>query len=250
MPIQIKTPAEIDSMRASGKILATVLHETSKMAKPGITTFELDQFAENLIREMGGKPAFKGYRGFPGTLCTAIDSVIVHGIPKKDEFLKEGDLFTIDCGVIYENMYSDAARTIAIGEVNELKKNLIRVANEALAKALEVAQPGTPLNFIGKTIQNVVEAAGFEIVKDLTGHGIGKRLHEDPIVLNYWEGEPGPILTAGMTLAIEPIFAAGGGAMRTLEDNWTLVTADNSPAIQVEETILITENSNEILTKI
>ena len=250
MPIPIKTQSEIEAMRASGKILATALEETSKLAKPGISTYELDQFAEEIIRKMGGKPAFKGYRGFPGTLCTAIDSVIVHGIPRKDEFLKEGDLFTIDCGVIYEKMYTDAARTVTIGEVSELKKRLVKVANEALSRALDIAKPGTHLNLIGKIIQETVEKAGFEIVKDLTGHGIGKQLHEEPIVLNYWEGNPGPKLKPGMTIAIEPIFSAGSGKMRTLADNWTLVTADNSPAIQVEETILITENGNEILTQI
>lgn len=251
MPIQIKTEKEIRAMKISGKILAEALEETCRFAKPGMSTFELDEFAENLIRKNNAIPAFKGYRGFPATLCTCLNKVIVHGIPKKDEIIQEGDLLTIDCGVIYEGMYTDAARSIIIGKclINN-RERLIKTAYQALNNVTDILKPGLHLNEIGKTIQKIVENAGFHIVKDLTGHGIGHRLHEEPIILNYWDGTPGPILKPGMTLAIEPIFAVGTGEMRLSSDKWTLVTTDNSDAVQIENTFLITENGNEVLTEL
>lgn len=251
MPIQIKTEEEIRTMKISGKILAEVLKETCRFAKPGMSTFELDEFAENLIRKNNAIPAFKGYRGFPATLCTCLNKVIVHGIPKKDEIIQTGDLLTIDCGVIYEGMYTDAARSIIIGKclINK-RERLIKTAYEALNNVTDILKPGLHLNEIGKTIQKIVENAGFHIVKDLTGHGIGHRLHEEPIILNYWDGTPGPILKPGMTLAIEPIFAVGTGEMRLSSDKWTLATTDNSDAVQIENTFLITENGNEVLTEL
>ncbi|OGJ42305.1 type I methionyl aminopeptidase [Candidatus Peregrinibacteria bacterium RIFCSPLOWO2_01_FULL_39_12] len=251
MPIQIKTEEEIRSMKISGKILAEALEKTCKFAKPGMSTLELDSFAENLIRKRNAIPAFKGYRGFPATLCTCINEVIVHGIPKKDKIMQEGDLLTIDCGVIYEGMYADAARSIIIGKSSSSeRKRLIKTAHEALNKVTDILKPGLHLNEIGKTIQKIVGNAGFHIVKDLTGHGIGHRLHEEPIILNYWDGTPGPILKPGMTLAIEPIFAVGTGKMRLSPDKWTLTTTDYSDAVQVENTFLITENGNEVLTEL
>ena len=250
MEIPIKTKEEIQAMREGGQILGYVLEETLKIAKPGISTLELDIFAENLIKEKGGKPAFKDYQGFPATLCTAIDEVIVHGIPNKDKILQEGDLLTIDCGVIWKKMYTDAARSIGIGQVSPEKQKLLDVSKEVLNEGIKLAQPGNHLNFIGKKIQEIVEKAGFYIIYDLTGHGIGKELHEKPVVLNYWEGQAGPILKTGMTLAIEPIFSAGTHKMKTLDDNWTIVTDDKSISVQEENTILITQNGPEILTKI
>ncbi len=248
MAIPIKNSAEISAMRKSGRILAEVLEKTSQIAKEGVSTYELDQFAEELIRQKGGIPAFKGYNGFPGTLCTGVNEVVVHGIPRKDEILKEGDLLTIDCGVIYDGMYSDAARSIGIGKISSQKQKMIDIAYLALSEAIDLANPGTPLNMIGKKIQEIVEKSGFHIIYDLTGHGIGKELHEDPIVLNYWDGKPGPILEVGMTLAIEPIFSIGSNEIETLPDHWTLVTTDRSVAVQVENTILISQNGAEILT--
>lgn len=250
MPITIKSEEEIKIMREGGQILAEVLEKICKMAVAGISTLELDEFAENFIKGKGGKPGFKGYHGYPKTLCTAINEVIVHGIPKKDEILKEGDLLTIDCGVLYKGMYTDAARSLAIGQISKEKEHLLKTAEIALEKAINLAIPGIHLNEIGKTIQKTVEDAGFHIIYDLTGHGIGKALHEDPIILNYWEGNPGPILKPGMTLAIEPIFSAGTNKMKTLNDNWTIKTVDNSCAVQVENTVLITEEGNELLTTI
>lgn len=250
MAISIKTPEEIEAMRISGKILAKVLEEVCQKALPGISTYELDQFAEKYIRENGATGAFKNYNGYPATICTAIDEVIVHGIPRTNQILKEGDLFTVDCGVIYKGMYTDAARSIGIGQISEQKTKLLETAKLALNEAIKLAKPGNHLNGIGKTIQNIVENAGFHIIKDLTGHGIGKTLHEEPTILNYWDNQPGPILKPGMTLAIEPIFSAGTSKMKTLNDNWTIVTIDNSPAVQEEHSILITETSNEVLTSL
>jgi methionyl aminopeptidase len=250
MSIIIKNEEEIKAMREGGKILAVVLEETCKRAVAGVSTLELDHFAENLIREKGGIPGFKDYKGFPNTLCTCINEKIVHGIPQKDEILKEGDLFTVDCGVIYKGMNTDAARTVAVGEISEEKQKLLATAKETLAVAINTAQPDTPLNEIGKSIQKIVEQAGYHVIHDLTGHGIGKALHEDPVIINYWDGNPGPLLKPGMTLAIEPIFSIGTSQMRTLRDEWTLVTEDNSCSIQIENTILITQNGNEVLTKV
>lgn len=250
MNIIIKNEEQIQAMRKGGKILAEVLEKTCEKAAPGISTLELDHFAENLIREKGGIPGFKNYKGFPNTLCTCINEKIVHGIPKKDEILQEGDLLTIDCGVIFEGMYTDAARTIPIGEISKEKQKLFETAKETLAVAINTAKPNTHLNEIGKNIQKIVQKAGYHVINDLTGHGVGKNLHEDPIILNYWDGKPGPLLKPGMTLAIEPIFAIGTGKMKTLSDGWTLATIDNSCSIQIENTILITRNGNEVLTKI
>ncbi|NIA01769.1 MAG: type I methionyl aminopeptidase [Nitrospirae bacterium] len=249
MSITIKNEEQIQAMREGGKILAEVLEKTCEKAIAGVSTLELDHFAENFIRGKRGIPGFKNYKGFPNTLCTCLNEKIVHGIPRKDEILKEGDLFTVDCGVIYKGMNTDAARTIAIGKISEEKQKLLSVAKETLAVATNTAKPGVHLNEIGKNIQKIVEKAGYHIIHDLTGHGIGKNLHEDPVVLNYWDGNPGPLLKQGMTLAIEPIFAIGTSQMRTLSDNWTLVTEDNSCSIQIENTILITQNGNEVLTK-
>ncbi|MFA7685952.1 MAG: type I methionyl aminopeptidase [Candidatus Gracilibacteria bacterium] len=248
MAIIIKTPEEIELMRQSGKILAKVLEEVCKLAKPGISTLELDQFAEKFIIEHGGLPSFKGYHGFPGTICASINEEIVHGIPKKNHLLKEGDLLTIDCGVTFEEMITDAARSITIGKASAEKEKLIKTAYQALSKAIDVVKPGIHIGKISRTIQDVIEKAGFHVIRDLTGHGVGKFLHESPTILNYYDGSPGPVITPGMTLAIEPIFSAGTSRLRTLSDKWTLVTIDNSCAVQAENTIVVTDSGCEILT--
>lgn len=250
MSIIIKSEQEIANIRISGKILAEVLAECCKFAKIGISTYELDQFAEKIIREKGGIPAFKGYHGFPATLCTSINERIVHSIPRKDEILKEGDLLTIDCGVIYDGMYTDAARSIGIGQISAEKEKLIATANQALNSAIDMIKPGIHVSEISKTIQKIVENAGFYVIYDLTGHGVGRKLHEDPVIANYFDGNKGPILKAGMTIAIEPIFSTGTNYLKTLSDGWTIVTIDGSPAVQAENTILITKNGNEVLTKL
>ena len=250
MAISIKTDEEMELMRQSGKILGQVLEAVLEKAKPGISTYELDQFAEQMILDLGGKPGFKGFHGYPATLCTAIDEVIVHGIPRKDEFLKEGDLFTADCGVNLKGMNTDAARSIVIGTGDDETNRLIKDAYRILDLAIEQVKPGNRISDISKTIDQLVNDAGYFIIEELTGHGIGKSLHEDPVIPNYWDGSEGPLMKAGMTIAIEPIFALGTAEMRTLDDNWTIVTADGSKSIQVEQTVAITQNGYEILTKV
>ncbi|MBI4231811.1 type I methionyl aminopeptidase [Candidatus Peregrinibacteria bacterium] len=250
MAIPIKNSEEIKAMRESGKILAEVLEECIKRAKPGVSTLELDKFAEEFIIKKGGKPAFKGYHGFPCTLCTAINEIIVHGIPNQNQILKEGDLFTVDCGVIYQGMYTDAARSTGIGEISKDKNRLLKTAKKALNQAIDLAKPGVHLGKISKEIQKIIEDEGFHVIYDLTGHGVGKTLHEEPIVTNYWDGSPGEVLAEGMCIAIEPIFSTTTSKMKTLKDGWTIVTSDNSPSVQEEHTILITEKGAEILTKL
>ncbi len=250
MPIPIKNEAEIKAMREGGKILANLLEEIRLRAKVGVSTYELDEFAEKFIKRHGATPGFKGYKGFPATLCTTIDEEVVHGIPDKNRYLKEGDLFTVDCGVIYEGLYTDAARSMGIGKISNEKEKLIETAKIALKEAIRVAKPGTRVGKIGETIEKIVKKAGFKIIKDLTGHGIGKNLHEDPIILNYKNNDDpsDPILKPGMTMAIEPIFTTGIGKIKEAEDKWTLVTIDKEPSVQEENTILITQKNNEILT--
>ncbi|MBI5753800.1 type I methionyl aminopeptidase [Candidatus Peregrinibacteria bacterium] len=249
MSIIIKNQQEIVNMRISGQILAEVLDECCKMAKIGTTTKELDDFAEKYILGRGGLPAFKGYHGFPASLCTAVNDHIVHGIPKEDEILQDGDLLTIDCGVSYNGLITDAARSIGIGNISEDKKRLIKTANEALSQAIDLAKPGIHVGEIGQLIQEIIEKEGFHVIYDLTGHGVGCKLHEDPIIANYFNGNKGPTLKEGMTIAIEPIFSTGTSKMKTLKDGWTIVTVDGSTAVQAENTILITKNGNEVLTE-
>ena len=235
-------------MKEAGRILGIVLAELEKIIKPGISTLELDSFAEQLMAKYHVIPAFKGYHGFPNTLCTNINEQVVHGIPDR-RTLKDGDLLTIDCGVILDNFYSDSAISVAVGKVSPETEKLIKTAYNALDSAIEIIKPGIRTNLIGKTIEKIVLKAGFGVVHELSGHGIGQGLHEDPYVLNYEEKHLGPILQPGMTLAIEPIITIGSPKIKTLSDGWTIVTKDGSWAAQVEHTIAITEKGAEILTK-
>lgn len=248
MSILIKNDQEIAAIRISGKILGEVLDACCKVAKAGMSTKELDQFAEKFIRDRGGIPAFKGYHGFPATLCTSLNDRIVHSIPRTNEIIKEGDLLTIDCGVTYGGMITDAARSVGIGQISTEKNKLIMTANNALNCAIDLVKPGIHVSDISKTIQKIVEDAGFYVIYDLTGHGVGRRLHEDPVIANFFNGNKGPVLKAGMTIAIEPIFSASTNYLKTLTDGWTIVTVDGSTAVQAENTILVTKNGGEVLT--
>ncbi len=248
MKASIKTPKEIDSMRKGGKILAETLDFVCSMAKPGISTFELDKMAEEFIRSKKAIPAFKGFHGFPATLCTCVNDVIVHGIPKQNEILKEGDILKIDCGVIFDGLYTDSARAITIGEGSDEKNRLIKTAKLALKRAISIVKAGTKTSEIGKIIEDTVEKEGFKIIYDLTGHGVGKTLHEPPVVFNYYNKKEDQTLKAGMTIAIEPIFSVSTHKMQTERDKWTITTVDGSDAVQVEHTILVKENGAEILT--
>ena len=246
--IIIKTPEEIEIMREGGKILANCLQETALRAKPGISTLELDQFAEKFLRDHNTIPSFKGYAGFPATLCTNIDNVVVHGIPKKDEILKEGQFIAIDCGTIYKGFHTDSTVFIGIGKISTEKKKMISVAEEALGQAIMMLKDGVYLGELSGVIEDTITKNGYSVVEELTGHGVGRKLHEYPYITNYRDQKL-PIFKAGMTIAVEPIFTNGNGDIRTLADNWTIVTADNSLAAQIEHTLLVTENGCEVLTQ-
>ncbi|MEH2249538.1 type I methionyl aminopeptidase [Nostoc sp.] len=247
--IEIKSPREIDIMRQSATIVATVLKEISELVKPGMTTADLDAHAEKRIREMGATPSFKGYHGFPGSICSSINNEAVHGIPSPKKVIRVGDVLKVDTGAYYQGFHGDSCISIAVGEVTEEAAKLIRVAEEALYKGIEQVKAGVYLLDLAGAIEDHVKLNGFSIVEEFTGHGVGRNLHEEPSVFNYRTREmPNVKLRAGMTLAIEPILNAGSRHTRTLSDRWTAVTVDNSLSAQFEHTVLVTETGYEILT--
>ncbi|MEH2413345.1 type I methionyl aminopeptidase [Nostoc sp.] len=247
--IEIKSLREIEIMRQSATIVATVLKEISELVKPGMTTADLDTYAEKRIREMGATPSFKGYHGFPGSICSSINNEAVHGIPSPKKVIRVGDVLKVDTGAYYQGFHGDSCISIAVGEVTEEAAKLIRVAEEALYKGIEQVKAGVYLLDLAGAIEDHVKANGFSIVEEFTGHGVGRNLHEEPSVFNYRTREmPNVKLRAGMTLAIEPILNAGSRHTRTLSDRWTAVTVDNSLSAQFEHTVLVTETGYEILT--
>lgn len=247
--IEIKSPREIEIMRQSAKIVATVLKEISELVQPGMTTADLDAHAEKRIREMGATPSFKGYHGFPASICSSINNEVVHGIPNSKKVIKAGDVLKVDTGAYQQGFHGDSCITIAVGEVSPEAAKLIRVAEEALYKGISQVKQGNYLIDIAGAIQDHVESNGFSIVEDFTGHGVGRNLHEEPSVFNFRTREmPNVKLRAGMTLAIEPIVNAGSKLTRTLADRWTAVTKDNSLSAQFEHTVLVTSDGYEILT--
>jgi methionyl aminopeptidase len=247
--IEIKSPREIDIMRQSAKIVATVLKEISELVQPGMTTADLDAHAEKRIREMEATPSFKGYHGFPGSICSSINNEVVHGIPSPKKVIRTGDVLKVDTGAYYQGFHGDSCITIAVGEVTPQAAKLIRVAEEALYKGIEQVKAGVYLLDIAGAIEDHVKVNGFTVVEEFTGHGVGRNLHEEPSVFNYRTREmPNVKLRAGMTLAIEPILNAGSKHTRTLADRWTAVTVDNALSAQFEHTVLVTETGYEILT--
>ncbi|MBV9384854.1 MAG: type I methionyl aminopeptidase [Chroococcidiopsidaceae cyanobacterium CP_BM_ER_R8_30] len=247
--IEIKSPREVEIMRQSAKIVATVLKEISELVQPGMTTADLDAYAEKRIREMGATPSFKGYHGFPASICSSINHEVVHGIPSHKKVIRAGDVLKVDTGAYQQGYHGDSCITIAMGEVTPAAAHLIRVAEEALYKGIEQVKAGNYLLDIAGAIQDHVEANGFVVVEDFTGHGVGRNLHEEPSVFNFRTREmPNVKLRSGMTLAIEPILNAGSKFTRTLPDRWTAVTVDNSLSAQFEHTVLVTDNGYEILT--
>jgi methionyl aminopeptidase len=247
--IRIKEPQEIQAMREGGKILGQILYELEKLTQPGITSLELDEKAMKMMQSFGVKPSFKGYQGFPNALCVSVNEQVVHGIPNADYQFQKGDIVTIDCGVHYKNLHTDSAITIPIGDIDSTKRLFINTTKKALEKAIEKATPKNNLVDISQVIQQTAENEGYTIIHDLTGHGIGQDLHEDPPVLNFVSGKKTFELKPGMTLAIEPILSMGGPHIKVLRDGWTYVTKDNSLSAQYEHTILITDGAAEILTK-
>ena len=247
--IEIKSPREIEIMRQSATIVATVLKEISELVKPGMTTADLDAYAEKRIRQMGATPSFKGYHGFPGSICSSINNEAVHGIPSPKKVIRVGDVLKVDTGAYYQGFHGDSCISIAVGEVTQEAAKLIRVAEEALYKGIEEVKAGVYLLDLAGAIEDHVKVNGFSIVEEFTGHGVGRNLHEEPSVFNYRTREmPNVKLRAGMTLAIEPILNAGSRHTRTLSDRWTAVTVDNSLSAQFEHTVLVTETGYEILT--
>lgn len=248
--ISLKTPAEIEAIARAGRILASLHREVEVRVQPGVTTAELDRFAEEFIRSHdGAEPAFKGLYGFPASLCTSINEEVVHGIPSPKRRLKPGDILSVDAGVKLGGWYADAARTFAVAEVDAETSRLLEVTREALAAGIEQARAGRRLGDIGHAIQQVAESAGLGVVRDLVGHGIGREPHEDPQVPNFGQRGRGLKLEAGLVLAIEPMLNAGGAAVRTLADRWTVVSADGSRSAHFEHTVAITANGARILTE-
>lgn len=245
--IVTKSKQELEWMREAGRIVALTHQELQKRIEPGITTRELDALAAKIIRSHGAIPSFKGYGGFPGNICTSINEELVHGIPSSRK-LKEGDIISIDIGAMYKGYHSDSAWTYPVGKISEEDERLLKVTEEALYKGLAEAKPGARLSNISHAIQTHVEANGFSVVREYVGHGIGSRLHEDPQIPNFGPPNRGPRLKPGMVLAIEPMVNAGTRHVRTLDDQWTVVTVDGKKCAHFEHTIAITEDGYEILT--
>ena len=246
--ITIKSNREIELMIEAGRITALAHRKVKEAIRPGISTLELDKIAEETIRACGATPSFKGYNGFPGSICASINNVVIHGIPKQNIILKDGDIISVDIGACYKGYHGDSAMTHGVGNVSEHRKRLMRVTKESLYKGLEMAKPGNRLSDISHALESYVNAHGYSVVRDFTGHGVGRNLHEDPAIPNYGEAGHGPILKPGMTLAIEPMVNAGKHYVRILADDWTTVTADHSDSAHFEHSILITEDGYKILT--
>ena len=244
--IILKTPDEIAVMAKASRVVAEALAVLKDAVKPGVTTDELDRLAESEIRARGGMPAFKGYRNYPKTLCASVNEQVVHGIPSK-RVLKEGDIVGLDLGAIVGGFYGDSAVTVGVGRIDEKTAALVRVTEESLSLAIEQAQVGNRLSDISHAVQRHVEAAGYSVVTEFVGHGIGRQLHEEPQVPNYGKPGQGPRLQAGMVLAIEPMVNMGGSAVRVLDDRWTAVTVDGSLSAHFEHTIAIQPSGQAIV---
>ena len=246
--IIIKSQQEIELMRESGKVTGKILRELEDFIKPGISTMDVDKFVEDTIRAHGMIPAFKGYGGFPGSACVSINEEIVHGIPKKDRILREGDIVSVDIGCIYKGYNSDAARTYAVGKISPTAQRLIDAAKESFFEGLKFCKVGYRLSDVSHAIQKRVEEDGFGVIRDFVGHGIGRELHEDPQIPNYGKPGRGPRLAKGMVLAIEPMISEGTYEVEVLLDNWTAVTLDGKLAAHYENTVVITDGEPELLT--
>jgi methionyl aminopeptidase len=243
-----KTPREIEIMRHAGKIVALTHQELQKHISPGITTKELDAIAEKIIRKYDAIPSFKGYNGFRGSVCSSVNNELVHGIPS-DRILKDGDIISLDIGAKYNGYHGDSAWTYPVGKIDKETQQLLDVTEESLHLGLKEAKPGERLSNISHSIQTYVEAKGFSIVREYVGHGVGQDLHEDPQIPHYGPPNKGPRLKPGMVLAIEPMVNAGSRYVKTLSDNWTVVTVDGKMCAHFEHTVAITDDGYEILTK-
>ena len=247
--VEIKSREEIALMREAGRIVCEILDELEQAVAPGVTTWDLDALAEKLIYQKGARPAFKGYHGFPACLCASINHEVLHGIPSKRRSLQEGDLMKLDFGVVYRGFFGDSARTVPVGKVTAEALALLNTTREALHKGIQAMVPGNRVGDIGHAVQRHAEARGYSVVRDFTGHGIGRHLHEAPEVPNYGQPGSGMKLRPGMVLAVEPMVNQGTSDVAVLEDDWTAVTVDNKLSAHFEHTVLITEGGPEILTR-
>lgn len=248
MAVTIKSPREIELMRKAGEILAEVHEELAKALHPGMSTLDIDKLGEKLIRSHGCTPSFKNYNGYPASICVSVNDEVVHGIPNRHRILKDGDIVSLDAGVIYKGYHSDAARTWGIGTVSPEAQKLMDVTKQSFFEGIRFAKAGNHLNDISSAIQAYAESFGYGVVRDLVGHGIGTHLHEDPEVPNFSMRRKGILLRPGMTLAIEPMINAGRPDVCWLDDDWTVVTDDGSLSAHYENTVLITEGEPELLS--
>ena len=248
MSVSIKSAREIELMREAGNILAIVHEELEKFLRPGISTLDIDKKGYEIIKSYDCIPSFLNYNGYPASICISINDEVVHGIPSKQRILQEGDIVSLDAGVIYKGYHSDAARTHGIGEISQEAQKLIDVTKQSFFEGIKLAKEGNHLHDISKAIQQYVESNGFSVVRDLVGHGVGKELHEDPQIPNYKAPGRGPKLLEGMTLAIEPMVNQGAYDVWWLEDDWTVVTQDGSLSAHYENTVLVTKEGPEILS--
>lgn len=249
MAIAIKSEREIELMREAGRILAITHEELKKAIKPGITTYDIDKLGEEVIRSYGCIPSFLNYNGYPASICVSVNDEVVHGIPSKNRYIKEGDIVSLDAGVIYKGYHSDAARTYGVGDISKEAEFLIESTRQCFFEALKVAVPGNYIRDIGIAVERYAVARKLGVVVDLVGHGVGAKLHEDPEVPNFETKRRGAKLKPGMTLAIEPMITLGDYEVDWLDDDWTVVTSDGSLAAHYENTVLITEGEPEILSK-
>ena len=236
-------------MRAAGRLAGLVLRELRRMVRPGVTTLEVDRAAEKMIRDAGATPTFKGYHGYPYSICASVNEQVVHGFPS-EYVLKEGDIFSIDCGATLGGFVGDTATTVPVGQVSEEKLRLIRVAEECLERAIEQCRPGRHLGDIGWAVQEHAEANGYSVVREYVGHGIGRKMHEDPQIPNYGKPGTGAKIRAGYVFAVEPMLNLGTHHTKTLKDGWTVVTLDGKPSAHVEHTIAITEEGPQVFTRV
>ena len=248
MSVTIKSQHEIELMREAGKILAKTHDELAKAIKPGMTTLQIDKIGEEIIRSYGCIPSFLNYEGYPASICVSVNDEVVHGIPSKDRILVDGDIVSLDAGVIYKGYHSDAARTVAVGEIGEEAKKLIEVTKQSFFEGIKFAKEGYHLHDISNAIGDYCESRGYGVVRDLVGHGIGSHLHEDPEIPNFRQKRRGIKLQAGMTLAVEPMINIGTSEVSWLDDDWTVVTDDGSLSAHYENTILITKGEPETLS--
>jgi len=248
--INLKTPREIERMKPASRIVAEILLELREVVRDGITTGDIDRLAEEKTLKRNAKPAFKGYRGFPASICVSINSEVVHGIPSTKRVIRNGDVVGLDFGVVFDGFFGDSAVTVPIGEIPPEVQNLLKVTEQSLYKAIEAAVPGNFLSDVSAAIQTLADEHHFGIVREFCGHGIGRALHEDPPVLNYVQGAKGHKVKPGLVIAIEPMINLGTEKVRVLEDGWTVVTLDGRPSAHFEHTIAVTPEGPEILTRV